>query len=112
MGSIVFDSDFYELPTGYTQRNISYLVLVNYDMVDNKNRTSLSKILEGYGKRVQKSSFECIINASQLNELIKKSLSLIDNKTDSLRIYKLSGTAEVMTYGTDVKIYNESVLIV
>ncbi|MFV0440030.1 MAG: CRISPR-associated endonuclease Cas2 [Lachnospirales bacterium] len=112
MGSFVYDSDFYDLPSGYSQRSMSYLVLLIYDVVDNKQRTKLSKVLEGYGKRVQKSAFECVISANQLKELVTRCLVHIDNSTDSLRVYKLSGSAEINTYGTDVKIYNEAVLIV
>lgn len=112
MSSIIFDTDFYDLPSGYSQKNMSYLVLIIYDVVDNKKRTHLSKVLEGYGKRVQKSSFECVISIRQLRELVDKCLSCIDYSSDSLRVYKLSGSAEIMTYGTDVKIYRESVLIV
>jgi CRISPR-associated protein Cas2 len=35
------------------------LVLVTYDISDNKRRTKLATFLEGYGRRVQKSVFEC-----------------------------------------------------
>lgn len=35
----------------------------------------------------------------------------IDITTDSLRIYKLSGSAELFTYGVDTKTYNEDTFI-
>jgi len=37
------------------------LVLVTYDISDNKRRTKLATFLEGYGRRVQKSVFECFL---------------------------------------------------
>ena len=41
------------------------LVLVIYDIIDNKRRTRLVKILEGFGFRVQKSAFEARLSERQ-----------------------------------------------
>ncbi|MCA9742068.1 CRISPR-associated endonuclease Cas2, partial [candidate division KSB1 bacterium] len=35
------------------------LLLVSYDIVDDKQRTKLAKRLQNYGQRVQYSVFEC-----------------------------------------------------
>ncbi|HHP7244558.1 MAG TPA: CRISPR-associated endonuclease Cas2, partial [Elainellaceae cyanobacterium] len=37
------------------------LVLVVYDIANNRRRQKLSKLLEGYGRRVQESVFECFL---------------------------------------------------
>lgn len=41
---------------GYLEQR-KYIVLIIYDIIDNKRRLTLSKLLCGYGIRVQKSSF-------------------------------------------------------
>ncbi|MGP1372035.1 MAG: CRISPR-associated endonuclease Cas2, partial [Almyronema sp.] len=38
------------------------LVLVVYDIPDDKRRTKLATFLEGYGRRVQYSVFECFMS--------------------------------------------------
>ncbi len=67
--------------------------------------------MEGYGKRVQRSSFECYINEKQINKLIKQCETIIDKTIDSFRVYKMSGASEIITYGNDVKVFNEQFLI-
>ena len=42
-----------------------FIVLVIYDVVDNKTRNHLVKCLERYGVRVQKSAFEALLNRKQ-----------------------------------------------
>ena len=39
-----------------------FIVLVIYDVVDNKTRNRLVKCLERYGVRVQNSAFEALLN--------------------------------------------------
>jgi len=63
--------------------------IVSYDIVDNKKRTKLSKKLCNYGQRVQYSVFECSLNKSQYQEMVKETLKFVDLEKDSLRIYKL-----------------------
>jgi CRISPR-associated protein Cas2 len=48
------------------------LVLIVYDIPDNKRRTKLSNFLEGYGKRVQFSVFECFLSLAEMRELYEK----------------------------------------
>ena len=47
------------------------LVLIIYDIIDNKRRSKMVKLLESYGVRVQKSAFEILINRTQYLEIIK-----------------------------------------
>ena len=46
------------------------LVLIIYDIIDNKRRTKMVKLLESYGTRVQRSAFEALINRSQYSKLL------------------------------------------
>ena len=45
------------------------LVLVTYDIPDNKRRQKLADFLERYGRRVQKSVFECFIGLGEMSKL-------------------------------------------
>lgn len=42
------------------------LVLVIYDIPDDKRRNKLATFLEGYGRRVQKSAFECFLSLEEM----------------------------------------------
>ncbi|MFE4108590.1 CRISPR-associated endonuclease Cas2, partial [Almyronema epifaneia] len=42
------------------------LVLVVYDIPDDKRRTKLATFLEGYGRRVQYSVFECFMSLEKM----------------------------------------------
>ena len=66
------------------------LILVIYDIIENKRRSRLVKILEGYGFRVQKSAFEARLSDRQYQKL----LSAVENfalEEDNIRIYKING---------------------
>jgi len=60
-----------------------------YDISKDRRRRKVAKLMEAHGARVQKSVFECDINKRQLISLVKRSVKVIDSKTDSLRVYKL-----------------------
>ena len=63
------------------------IVLIIYDIVDNKQRNKMVKFLERYGVRVQKSAFEALLGRKKYTRLIEESQRIIDPSTDSLRIY-------------------------
>ena len=69
-------------------------VLVAYDVatdtVEGRRRLRrVAKVCEAYGQRVQKSVFECIVNAAELTLLVHRLSNEIDAREDSLRIYRL-----------------------
>ncbi len=88
-------------------------ILVIYDISDNKKRRGAVKVLNAYGTRVQKSAFECIITDAMAAALEKK-LSVIIDKTDSVRIYPLGSGTNIRSLGaqTDVIYGGESYLII
>lgn len=49
----------------------------------------VAKACEAYGQRVQKSVFECIVNAAQLALLMHRLSLEMDEHEDSLRVYHL-----------------------
>ena len=69
-------------------------VLVAYDVAtdDAAGRRRLSrvaKVCEGFGQRVQKSVFECVLSEVEMARLEAKLSRLINRSRDSLRIYRL-----------------------
>jgi CRISPR-associated protein Cas2 len=64
-------------------------VVVAYDIVDDKIRRHLVKVLKNYGRRVQKSVFECRIDDRQYLKMRREIEKLIDFEADSVRYYLL-----------------------
>jgi len=63
------------------------LVIV-YDIVDDKTRRIVGDILEGFGRRVNRSVFECQVKNAKVRKKLEEGLAYeIDPKLDSLRIY-------------------------
>lgn len=54
------------------------IVLIIYDIVDNKQRNKMVKFLERYGVRVQKSAFEALLGRKKYTRLIEESQRIID----------------------------------
>ena len=70
------------------------LVLITYDVntetVSGKKRLrKVAKQCENYGRRVQNSVFECILNQAQSVVLKQSLIDIIDENVDSLRFYYL-----------------------
>ena len=64
------------------------LVVVCYDIPDDRRRPRVSNTLKGFGARVQKSVFECDITPKHFEKL-KQRLSKILKDDDGLRYYIL-----------------------
>lgn len=75
-----------------------FIVLMIYDIVDNKRRNKMVKCLEAYGVRVQKSAFEALLNRRQYEKMLQESSILIDEAVDSLRVYVLDDIIDVYTW--------------
>jgi CRISPR-associated protein Cas2 len=64
--------------------------LVCFDIVDDRIRYRVVKVLKGYGKRVQKSVFECGGLTEERFLKMKNAIDeLIDQSEDSVRYYLL-----------------------
>jgi len=64
-------------------------VTICYDIIKDKTRNKVVKILSGYGYRVQKSVFEAILSQDDFFEMRKRLDKVIDKKEDSVRYYLL-----------------------
>ena len=76
-----------------------FVVLIIYDIVDNKMRLKIVRCLERYGVRVQKSAFEVLLNRKQYDVMIRQCSRLINPSIDSLRIYILDDLVKIYTWG-------------
>jgi CRISPR-associated protein Cas2 len=83
-------------------------LLVAYDVSTEtrEGRRRLRRVAqacEAYGQRVQKSVFECSVNAVQREELLYRLLHEIDPTEDSLRVYRLPEPRELnlLVFGTE-----------
>lgn len=87
------------------------LVLIVYDIVDNKKRTQLAKLLQGYGTRVQKSAFEAWLTKKKYSQLVEAIPKYCDQE-DSIRVYKIIGKGQVKSWGYSVQTLNDDVIII
>jgi len=64
-------------------------VVFAYDIPNNKRRTKVMKMLEGYGEHVQESVFECDLQAATYRQLRQRLNQLLNLEQDNLRVYHL-----------------------
>lgn len=69
------------------------LVVVVYDIPDNRRRTKLATFLEGYGRRVQKSVFECFLSLAEMKRLHQKVKHRVKPEEDNVRFYWIAADA-------------------
>ncbi len=69
------------------------LIVVSYDVAQDENGQQrlrkIAKTCESFGRRVQYSVFECVVDPVQWLRLRKKLEGIYNPKFDSLRYYKL-----------------------
>lgn len=94
------------------------LVLITYDVntetaAGKKRLRQVAKQCVNYGRRVQNSVFECILDNAQSVMLKAKLSDIIDEKVDSLRFYYLGNQykTKVEHVGVDRGISVDEILI-
>lgn len=65
------------------------LIVVSYDVPNDRRRTRLAHALKDFGERVQYSVFECRLDAKALDLLRRRINKLLHPEEDRLRIYPL-----------------------
>ena len=95
------------------------IILVSYDVSTEdaagcRRLRKVAKVCGGFGQRVQKSVFECSVNEMQMDQLRDRLVKSIDEKKDSLRIYRLVEPREkhVESFGRDAYIDFDAPLVV
>ena len=68
--------------------------LISYDITTEtpegrRRLRRVAKVCEGFGQRVQQSVFECALSPMNLDRLEAELLGVIDDREDSVRIYRL-----------------------
>lgn len=69
-------------------------ILVAYDVstesaAGRRRLRKVAKVCEGFGQRVQRSVFECILSEGEYRLILARLNRIIDPRADSLRIYRL-----------------------
>ena len=72
--------------------------VVVYDISENRERTKIDKLLQGFGRRVQKSVFECVMRKRDLKELEGK-LNQLKIKSGYVKIYRLQFSSDPAVFG-------------
>lgn len=71
------------------------LVLVTYDVADDRRRQEVFEHLQSVGVRVQLSTFECRLDdVSAESALIDELLARIDEDEDQVRLYRIAVDSE------------------
>lgn len=93
-------------------------ILITYDVSTETaaGRKRLRKVALAcldFGQRVQKSVFECSVTEMQYEEVMRRLLAIIEEKEDSLRVYRLIEPKEkyVQVYGVNTAVDFEEPLV-
>lgn len=70
-----------------------------YDIPDDSRRVKVADVLKSFGERVQLSVFECWLAPGQLQQLKQLLQKKLELSQDSVRIYPIGGTVEVLGLG-------------
>jgi CRISPR-associated protein Cas2 len=66
------------------------LYVVSYDVSDEKVRTSIAHLLEGFGERVQESVFECQLDGGRYSELCARLVKTLgEPEVGNVRLYQV-----------------------
>lgn len=80
------------------------LWVIAYDSPCDRRRRKVSRLLEGYGVRVQWSVFECRLRAEEVVGLEKRLRRMIRSDQDSVRLWPLPerSSARILHLGTSI----------
>lgn len=86
--------------------------LIIYDIVKNKRRNKLCKMLEGFGIRVQKSCFEVLLEPSSYGVLQKELSNFYDeDEMDNIIIYPLINS-KIQRYNTETITFDDDLIFI
>ena len=90
------------------------MILLSYDISNDKLRTKFSKFLAKFGHRIQYSVFEIENSEKLLNNLVTEIQCKFEEKfteSDSVMIFKMPASCEIIRMGY-AKNYEKNVIIV
>jgi len=89
-------------------------VVVSYDIVEDRIRNRVAKLMKRYGERVQKSVFECRLDDRRFLKMREQVVKELDQEQDSVRYYLLCercrGRVEIAGLGAVLE--DEEVIVV
>jgi CRISPR-associated protein Cas2 len=90
------------------------ITAVSYDIVDNRRRRRMSKLLGQFGVRIQKSVFELDLEEKDLPRFVRRIEKTIDPAEDSVRIYRLTSEALKLSLwvGLNVEVHEKGYYII
>lgn len=71
--------------------------LICYDIPDNARRLAVSRLLSGYGVRVQWSMFECCLTSRELRQALAALTRLVDADADKLAVFECGAAGSPAT---------------
>jgi CRISPR-associated protein Cas2 len=81
-----------------SQHRMRYVI--TYDIQEDRLRDHIAKLLKAAGFRVQKSVFECMLDAKELDRLIGRLGRSIEGQTGAdVRIYRLCASCFAASFG-------------
>jgi CRISPR-associated protein Cas2 len=78
-------------------------LVIAYDIVSDRRRNKLVKLLKDYGQRVNYSVFECELEKQSLPGLKKKVSEIINMKKDSILYYELCNACKEKRVSIGIK---------
>ncbi|MBD3949407.1 CRISPR-associated endonuclease Cas2 [Tuanshanicoccus lijuaniae] len=92
-------------------RERSVLCVVIYDIISNKRRVQLSKLLEGYGIRIQRSCFEMKLDYNIYQKLLQELEEYYDEEeSDNIIVYR-ADDAQIRRYSMFYPDHNQDYYI-
>jgi CRISPR-associated protein Cas2 len=70
------------------------LLLIAYDIANDKRLYRVAKLMEDYGARVQRSVFECRIGEKELSALLEKVKVILKKREDRIHLYHLCAACQ------------------
>jgi len=88
--------------------------VVAYDIAEDGRRNRVARFLEGWGRRVQKSLFECDLSPEELQEVSKRLRELLVVSDDRCHIYRLCGECapKRLALGSDLEPQRSEAVVV
>jgi CRISPR-associated protein Cas2 len=63
--------------------------LISFDITSNKRRRIVARYLLNYGKRIQKSVFECHVTEKIMETMVGELAKLIEHREDKIRFWQI-----------------------
>jgi len=77
------------------------VIVIAYDITDDRRRTQVAHLLQDHGQRVQRSVFECDLTKRHRTQLGARLTAVMDVREDNLRWYPLCRTCAAAVHAVN-----------